>query len=134
MIARSGLGVKVAEPIWERHKALRLTRLVRGEAEHADRVVVRVDRVIAEQDHDDGGELVEALLDAELFAGDAALLKKRALKDGGGALALELNVVSDASLIGDAEVQDEATTCERVGRHLDVKIRELDDAALTAEL
>ena len=109
-------------------------RLVGGETDHADRVFIRIDRVIAEQDHDDGGELVEALLDAELFAGDAALLKKRALKDGGGALALELNIIGDAALIGDAEIQDEATTCERVGRHLDVKICELDDAALTAEL
>ena len=55
-------------------------------------------------------------------------------KDGGGALALELDVVGDAALIGDAEIEDEAPASERVGRHLDVEVGELDDAALTAEL
>ena len=69
--------------------------------------------VATEQYDHDGSQLVKPLAEAELISGDAALLKEGAADDGRGVLALDLDVVGDPTLVGDAKVKNEPALPER---------------------
>ena len=129
--------VKVLEAIGERGGGIAVGRAdigqVGGEGEDPNGVRVGVGAVVTEQEDDDGGDGGEAVAYVQLPGEDAAGVVDRAVEDGVGVLALDLDVVSDASLVSHSEIEDEAALAMEGGGMLGLDVGQVGDSTIAFE-